>query len=203
MYRELLWEVLYQRSMLRTGLGNIFFEVAFFNRRTIFGAFLRVRSCSQTRKTLHPAALSVLPTTLSRATFLASLATQNARLFTGRLECCGHPCQKQPSTKTASLFDRNIKSGFPNKLELRRQPVILLARIRRMSAISVFLFPLPFIRDITCDLFATSKTSLIPQDFVIRTVRTLCFQPWPHTQQSFPLNVIMAAGLLNQGYQPS
>jgi len=126
-----------------------YFEIAFFNRRITLGAFLRVKSCSQIRKTLHPAAFSVLPTTLSRTMFLASFAAQNARLFTGRLECCGHPCQKQPSTKTASLFNRNTKSGFPNKRELRRQPVISLARIRRMRAISVFLFPLPRIRDMT------------------------------------------------------
>lgn len=53
------------------------------------------------------------------------------------------PCQKQPSTKTASCADKKEKSGLPGiATKCRRQPFILFARNSRATARSVERFPL-------------------------------------------------------------
>jgi hypothetical protein len=88
------------------------------------------------------------------------------------LECFGHPCQKQPSTKTATRSFRNTKSGrvvvgrvaprgdpallsplsasrFPPATltaTCRRHPVTPFARRSLARAISVSLLPRPRIR---------------------------------------------------------
>src|ERR1043165_1240796 len=82
-------------------------------------------------------------------------------------ECLGQQCQKQPSTRIATRNLDRTKSGLTRNSEFetrnfsktcRRQPVILLRRNKRTSAISVSLFPRPRIRDITSDRFALVKT---------------------------------------------
>lgn len=75
------------------------------------------------------------------------------------LECFGHPCQKQPSTKTATRCLGKTKSGFPISRWFRRQPEMWLARNNFASASSVSLLPLPRIRDITSDRFRLVNTS--------------------------------------------
>ena len=116
-------------------------------------------SCSQIRITRQPSFRKVRVTSRSRIRFPKSFFVQKSRLLAGVLECFRQPCQKQPSTKTASRCSRNVKSGFPRSDECRRQPQIRCSRSNNMSAISVLLFPRPRIRDMTCDRFAFVKTS--------------------------------------------
>lgn len=116
-------------------------------------------SCSQMRTTFQPSLRKNLFTLRSRALLPSSFFFQNERLFTGRFECFGQACQKQPSTKTAHLIAGNTKSGFPKTGRLRRQPVTRCLRNRLIKASSVSLFPLPRMRDMTCDRLVLVKTS--------------------------------------------
>lgn len=59
-------------------------------------------SCSHTRRLSHPATASSASTLRSRSTFAESLAFHHCALFFGAVACSGHPCQKQPSTNTAT-----------------------------------------------------------------------------------------------------
>src|ERR1035437_1083190 len=70
-------------------------------------------SCSQIRTTRQPARRSVRVTSRSRARLPDSFRRQNARLFLGLVARFGQPCQKQPSTKTASRAFGKTKSGLP------------------------------------------------------------------------------------------
>lgn len=79
-------------------------------------SFFRVSSCSHTRKTRQPAARSARVTSRSRAWLRAIFSRQNFALFFGFVPCLGHPCQKQPSTKTASFSRGKTKSGFAREL---------------------------------------------------------------------------------------
>lgn len=81
-------------------------------------------SCCQMRKTVQPLDLSSLVTMRSRALFLVTLAFQYGLLLFGNLKCFGHPCQKQPSTKTATLDSGKAKSGRPGKGRCLRHPTI-------------------------------------------------------------------------------
>jgi len=107
----------------------------------------RLRSCSQILNTYQPARRNVRVTTASRARLPESFRRQNARLYFGFVACLGQPCQKHPSTNTASLSFRKTKSGLPNTGWLRRQPVMPCRRHNFASASSVSLFPRPRIRD--------------------------------------------------------
>ncbi len=70
-------------------------------------------SCSQIRSTRQPWRRSIRVTRRSRARFAANFFRQKAALPLGFVPCCGHPCQKQPSTNRAS---RSFGNGL-------RQPV--------------------------------------------------------------------------------
>ena len=59
-------------------------------------------SCSQTRRTVQPDSRSTESFRRSRATVAAIFAFHQSRLALGQDMCSGQPCQKQPSTKTAS-----------------------------------------------------------------------------------------------------
>jgi len=73
-----------------------------------------------------------------------------------------HPCQKQPSTKTASLIALKAKSGVPGKeFKLERHPVMPLFRMRLRSANSVDRVPRLFIAAMTAERFFFEKTSAI------------------------------------------
>jgi hypothetical protein len=68
---------------------------------------------SRSRNTVQPWNLKARVTRLSRRWLTATFSFQNATLlFGGRLQRL-HPCQKQPSTNTATLERENTKSGFP------------------------------------------------------------------------------------------
>ena len=73
--------------------------------------FFRFNSCSQMRSTRQPFFRSVRVTSRSRLWFAANFLRQKAALFQGFVACFGQPCQKQPSTKTASLSLGKTKSG--------------------------------------------------------------------------------------------
>jgi hypothetical protein len=79
-----------------------------------FASSLASSSCPQILITCHPCPSNVLVTSRSRFLFASSFFFQNALLLAGRVPCFGHPCQKQPSTKTATRTDRKTKSGLPN-----------------------------------------------------------------------------------------
>ncbi len=70
------------------------------------------------RNTRQPARRNVRVTSRSRAWFAANFFRQNAALPLGIVPCIGQPCQKHPSTNTASRAARNTKSGLTWNLEL-------------------------------------------------------------------------------------
>ena len=76
------------------------------------------------RTTLYPKIPSSRVTFLSRFTFVSILLRQNALWVFGKwlLSQIRHPCQKHPSTNTATLYFGKTKSGCPTNLELRRHP---------------------------------------------------------------------------------
>ena len=73
------------------------------------------RSCSQIRSTRQPCLRSVRVTRRSLAMLAESFFFQKGRLFTGRLECLGQPCQKQPSTNTTTRS--RLEDGGMSALE--------------------------------------------------------------------------------------
>jgi hypothetical protein len=117
------------------------------------------RSCSHMRTMLQPFLRSERLTHRSRAILAASFFCQNAWLPLGLVECLGHPCQKHPSTKTASRAAVKRKSGFPKTGCFRRQPTMRCRRKSFRRASSVSLLPWPRMRDMTSERFALVKTS--------------------------------------------
>lgn len=73
-------------------------------------------SCSQTLMLSHPASASRWSVSRSRARFPSTLSDQNFAFVTATVWCCGQPCQKQPSKKTATRAELNTKSA------VRRRP---------------------------------------------------------------------------------
>ena len=68
-------------------------------------------SCSQTRITSQPRCRSRSLVFESRSMLARIFARQNCSLAFGHVPCSGQPCQKQPSTKTATLARRNTTSA--------------------------------------------------------------------------------------------
>lgn len=68
-------------------------------------------SCSQTRTTVQPAASRDSWLRASRARLRASFAVQYSEFERGRTPCSEQPCQKHPSTKTATRARGNATSG--------------------------------------------------------------------------------------------
>lgn len=122
---------------------------------------LAVSSCCHIRSTRHLPLFKVRVTNRSRYLFWSSFFSQNARLVTGWDACFGHPCQKQPSTNIARRCSRNTKSGLPNSLGWRRQPLMRYSRRRFTNASSVLRFPFARTRDIICERFALGYMSAI------------------------------------------
>ena len=112
--------------------------------------------------------------------FRANFFRQNAALFRGFVSCFGHPCQKQPSTNTATRSFGKTKSGRTLKaspsplwgegrgevlplatlnIQCLLHPVIPSARKTRTSASSVARFPRERMRDITSERLALVKMS--------------------------------------------
>ncbi len=68
-------------------------------------------SCSQTRITSQPRSRSRPLVSASRSMLARIFARQNCSLAFGHVPCSGQPCQKQPSTKTATLARRKTTSA--------------------------------------------------------------------------------------------
>jgi len=112
------------------------------------------------RITFHPSLLSRPFTDRSLLRFPSIFAFQKARFCLGSRKQRGHPCQKQPSTKTATFCFRKAKSGRPGMGKCLRQPIIPAFRMSFASLISVFSFPLPRIRDMTSDRLDLDQMSV-------------------------------------------
>jgi hypothetical protein len=115
-----------------------------------------LRECSHTRMTVQPSPRSSPVTRLSRLRLVSILFVQNARFVVGRARAqTGHPCQKQPSTNTATFSARHTKSGRPGSGRCLRHPPKRLARKRSSSRSSVLRFPRPrtacIVRDLSGD----------------------------------------------------
>lgn len=85
---------------------------------------LAVNSCCHILITCHPRFFKMRVTNRSRSLLWSSFFFQKARLVAGCDACFGQPCQKHPSTNTARRCTRKTKSGLPNSLSWRRQPMI-------------------------------------------------------------------------------
>jgi len=111
------------------------------------------------RSTRQPRSRSAFLTSRSRCALRASLVVQNTtRVFGVRL-WRGQPCQKQPSTKTASLAVWKMKSGFPGSGAPRRQPVMPCSRSKCASRCSVLTLPALRTLAINALRFALVRTS--------------------------------------------
>lgn len=69
-------------------------------------------TCSQRRTTFHPSAFKEPVTRSSRARLRANFAGQYCGLVDGMRPCSGHPCQKHPSTNTATRARVKTTSTF-------------------------------------------------------------------------------------------
>jgi hypothetical protein len=72
--------------------------------------------CSQTLITVQPESMRSASYRRSLSMFRASFAFQYLLLRRGLVPCSGHPCQKQPSTNTASLARGKTMSGRIGRL---------------------------------------------------------------------------------------
>jgi hypothetical protein len=100
--------------------------------------------CSQIRMTTTPERFNLRELAMSRCLFRIIFVFQNARRVFGTCPQRGHPCQKQPSTKTASFLCLKKKSGLPGRsIAWRRQPEIFerTNAIRRASSVDLLFFP--------------------------------------------------------------
>lgn len=105
-------------------------------------------SCSQKRTTPHPAARSNVSVSASRDRFRSIFARHHSPFATGQEPCLGQPCQKHPSTNTATCSRGNTTSArrlsdFKGALSTRNLRPRRCRRDRRASSAGVS-------RDLTC-----------------------------------------------------
>jgi hypothetical protein len=122
---------------------------------------LRRVSCSHNRIIRHPFFFRAVAVFRSRCLFIVILRVQNSTLVVGNRPCVGHPCQKQPSTKMASLDFGKAKSGVPGSGRWRRQPLMPAARSAAAIASSVLRFRRERTAAITLERVALSIVSAI------------------------------------------
>lgn len=79
----------------------------------LLAAFALISSCSQIRITFQPSLRSVRVTRRSRSLVASILFFQNLTFDDGNCLHFAQPCQKQPSTNTATLRPGQAKSGLP------------------------------------------------------------------------------------------
>lgn len=72
--------------------------------------------CSHARNTNHPACLSVRFVSKSRRRLASIFSRQNWAFAFGQVACRGQPCQKHPSTNTATRARRNTMSARRGQL---------------------------------------------------------------------------------------
>lgn len=106
---------------------------------------------SQIRSTSHPRSRSSLVTRRSRALLPLILVCHAAAFVFGEMFLPQlWPCQKHPSTKTATLSFGHTKSGRPGRGWCLRHPLKPECRSNEASRSSVVLFPRLRTRDINC-----------------------------------------------------
>jgi hypothetical protein len=130
-------------------------------RPIVPACILRDSACSQILRTRQPLERSVRVTSRSRVRLRLILAAQNFLRVAGTRQRVGCPCQKSPSTNTATFSAGKTKSGFPNNGNPRRHPVMRCFRRRAMSLSSVARLPRERMAAITADLFSFEKMSTI------------------------------------------
>ena len=96
---------------------------------------------SHIRRTLHPLRLRFCATRTSRLRLSSTFLRQNLTLLFDGLLQRGQPCQKQPSTNSATFKPGQAKSGFPRTGHCFRYPSKPASRSRAESALSVVLPP--------------------------------------------------------------
>ena len=116
---------------------------------------------SQIRITIQPRARNSRATLRSLARLYLIFSLQKAELVIGTLNERGLPCQKSPSTKTATRCKWKVKSGRPGRWLCRRQPQTPAARNAASSRSSVDRLPRGLMPRIISDRFAREKTSAI------------------------------------------
>lgn len=114
---------------------------------------------SQILRTRHPRRLRTRETLRSRTLFRSIFAAQNRAFRAGvrfrpQPRC---PCQKQPSTNSATPSRGQMKSGFPSTAAFRRQPASLSARSSLAMRSSVVRFPAPRMRDMSSERVSPPK----------------------------------------------
>lgn len=98
-----------------------------------------VSSCSQTRTTVQPASSSWLVVSISRRMLPSTFAAQNSAFVFATVWCSGQPCQKHPSTYTASRSRGNrmsaVRRTLPRgrRLTKKRSPRACKARLKSSS----------------------------------------------------------------------
>src|ERR1700728_361888 len=102
------------------------------------------------RTTAQPLCLKARDARLSLRRFPSIFSRQaRALVLAVRFRPQSCPCQKQPSTNTATFIRGHAKSGRPGRSWCRRQPPILSPRRRNARRFSVVAFPLPRTRDMS------------------------------------------------------
>jgi hypothetical protein len=96
---------------------------------------------SQTRMTTQPSLRSREETLRSRCWLVSILLRQNWTLLWEKRLQCGHPCQKQPSTKIAIFNPGHAKSGRPRTGHCFRYPRMPFRQRIPASRSSVLRFP--------------------------------------------------------------
>jgi hypothetical protein len=127
---------------------------------------------SHTRMTIQPWRRRVLATFLSRRQFSAILASQNVWLLLGARRHRGQPCQKHPSTKSATRILGQQKSGVPRIGYCRRHPISPRWRSKRASLTSVERLPLDRTAAIILERVALSYLSTTPLSYRLGALET-------------------------------
>jgi hypothetical protein len=73
-------------------------------------------SCSQTRTTVHPEPARAEEAARSRERVRLSFALHHSSWLAGTVPCCGHECQKHPSTNTATRCFGKTMSALQRKV---------------------------------------------------------------------------------------
>jgi len=131
-------------------------------------------SLSQILTTVQPSFLSARFTQRSRLLLIAIFDFQNSTFVFGRRPREGCPCQKSPSTNTATRSSRNTKSGLPNIGTPLRQPLIPQVLNKDASRSSVDLLPIERTRLISSDRAFLLRVSILRASFQSKMPMDLC-----------------------------
>lgn len=115
---------------------------------------------SFTRTTVHPVRRRPLLTRRSRRRFCSILLRQKSVFVCGMFLQRLHPCQKHPSTKTATFRRGHAKSGRPTTCQCLRYPRRPDSQRRWPNVSSVLLFPFERIAAMMLDRLSGENRSI-------------------------------------------